>query len=127
MTTQTLLAGTTVEGFGADPWWLVLLKVVVVVVFLIVFTVFSIWFERKIVARMQHRTGPNRHGPFGTLQSLADGLKLQFKEDITPRAADRIIFILAPLLTTFAAARLRGDPVRTHGVHLRPPDCPAAD
>jgi len=99
----TVLAGTTIEGFGVDPWWLVLIKVIVVAVFLIVFTVFSIWFERKVVARMQHRVGPNRHGPFGTLQSLADGLKLQFKEDITPKAADRVVFILAPMLTIFAA------------------------
>ncbi len=101
--TTTVLAVDTVEGFGGDPWWLILLKVVVVVGFLIGFTVFNIWFERKVVARMQHRVGPNRAGPFGTLQSLADGLKLQFKEDITPKASDRLVFILAPMLTSFAA------------------------
>ena len=101
--TTTILAGTEIAGFGLDPWWLILLKIIVVVVFLLLFTLFSIWFERKVVGRMQHRVGPNRHGPFGTLQSLADGLKLHFKEDITPKASDKIIFILAPMLTTFAA------------------------
>ena len=62
-----------------------------------VYTLFNIWFERKVVARMQHRIGPNVHGPFGLLQSLADGVKLALKEDIVPKAADKVVFMLAPV------------------------------
>jgi NADH-quinone oxidoreductase subunit H len=66
-------------GFGRDPWWVIGLKVLLVFVFLIVLTLFNIWWERRVVARMQHRIGPNVHGPQGLLQSLADGMKLMFK------------------------------------------------
>ena len=93
-------AADTIGGFGGDTWWLILLKVVVVFAFLVGITLFTIWLERRVVARMQHRIGPNRNGPFGLLQSLADGIKLAFKEDITPRAADKPVFVLAPLLAT---------------------------
>ena len=58
--------------------------------FLVLLTLFTIWFERRVVARMQHRIGPNLHGPFGLLQSLADGVKLALKEDIIPKAADKV-------------------------------------
>jgi NADH:ubiquinone oxidoreductase subunit H len=61
-----------------DPLWLTALKVVVVFVFLMVVTLFMIWMEHRVLGRMQHRPGPNRVGPFGLLQSLADGLKLAF-------------------------------------------------
>jgi len=93
----------TLASFGHDPWWLVLLKVVGVFVFLVVMTLFTIWYERRVVARMQVRPGPNRHGPFGLLQSLADGLKLAFKEDIMPLKADKIVFFLAPVISTICA------------------------
>jgi NADH-quinone oxidoreductase subunit H len=69
----------------------------------VVFTLFNIWYERRLVARMQHRVGPNMHGPFGLLQSLADGVKLALKEDLTPRGADTLIFVLAPAIATTAA------------------------
>src|SRR5262245_35079456 len=89
--------------FGQDPWWLVLIKTVLIFVILVLLTLFNIWFERRVVARMQHRIGPNVHGPFGLLQSLADGVKLAFKEDIVPKAADKVVFILAPVISATAA------------------------
>ncbi|GAA0917890.1 NADH-quinone oxidoreductase subunit NuoH [Virgisporangium aurantiacum] len=92
------------EQFGHDTWWLVLAKVLLVFVFLVVMTLFAIWYERKVVARMQVRPGPNRvGGRFGALQSLADGLKLAFKEDIIPKGADRVVFFFAPVISTVAA------------------------
>ena len=91
------------EQFGRDTWWLVLAKVLLVFVFLVVMTLFAIWYERRVVARMQVRPGPNRVGPAGLLQSLADGLKLAFKEDIMPKAADRVVFFFAPVISTIAA------------------------
>ena len=99
----TLLAAPGVQGFGQDPWWLVLGKALFVFVFLVVMTLFTIWWERRVVARMQHRIGPNRVGPFGLLQSLADGIKLALKEDIIPKAADRAVFVLAPIVATIPA------------------------
>jgi NADH-quinone oxidoreductase subunit H len=90
-------------AFGQDPWWLVLLKAVLIFVILVVLTLFNIWFERRVVARMQNRIGPNVHGPFGLLQSLADGVKLALKEDIIPTAADKVVFLAAPVIATVPA------------------------
>jgi NADH-quinone oxidoreductase subunit H len=86
-----------------DPIWLILIKVVAIFAFLVVLTLFTIWFERRVVGRMQHRPGPNRVGPFGLLQSLADGLKLAFKEDIRPVLADRWVYFLAPVISAVPA------------------------
>ena len=61
--------------FGSDPWWLVLLKVVAIFALLVLITLFTIWWERRVVSRMQNRIGPNRVGPQGLLQSLMDGIK----------------------------------------------------
>ena len=91
------------EQFGKDPWWLVLIKAVLIFLVLVLLTLFNIWFERRVVARMQHRIGPNVHGPFGLLQSLADGVKLALKEDIIPKGADKVVFILAPILAAIPA------------------------
>ena len=74
-----------------------------VFVILVLLTLFNIWLERRVVARMQHRIGPNVHGPFGLLQSLADGVKLALKEDIIPKAADKVVFVLAPVIATVPA------------------------
>ncbi len=101
------------DQFGHDAWWLVLAKVVLIFVFLVVMTLFAIWYERKVVARMQVRPGPNRNGPFGLLQSLADGLKLAFKEDIMPKLADKVVFFFAPVISTVVRVhRVLGHPVR---------------
>ena len=69
---------------------------------LVLLTLFNIWAERRVVARMQHRLGPNVHGPFGLLQSLADGVKLALKEDIIPTGADKAVFLIAPVIATGA-------------------------
>ncbi len=89
--------------FGKDPWWLILLKAVAIFVVLVVFTLINIWGERRVVARMQQRIGPNRTGPLGLLQGLADGVKLALKEDIVPKAADVAVYFLAPILATVPA------------------------
>jgi NADH-quinone oxidoreductase subunit H len=95
--------GDDLSAFGQDPWWLVLVKAVLIFVVLVLLTLFNIWFERRVVARMQHRIGPNVHGPFGLLQSLADGVKLALKEDIIPKAADKVVFLIAPVIATIPA------------------------
>ncbi|WP_034590892.1 NADH-quinone oxidoreductase subunit NuoH [Hamadaea tsunoensis] len=100
---KPLAQDPTLNDFGHDPWWIVLIKVVVVFAFLVVMTLFAIWYERRVVARMQVRPGPNRNGPFGLLQSLADGLKLAFKEDIMPKLADKAVFFIAPVISTVCA------------------------
>jgi NADH-quinone oxidoreductase subunit H len=89
--------------FGQDPVWLWIVKAVVIFGLLVFLTLFNIWFERRVVARMQHRVGPNVHGPFGLLQSLADGVKLALKEDIIPRTADKVVYVLAPVISTTTA------------------------
>jgi NADH-quinone oxidoreductase subunit H len=77
---------------------ILLVKVVAVFAFLMVSVLFTIWLERRIVAFMQTRVGPNRVGPFGVLQTLADGIKLFFKEDVRPSNADRVLYGLAPVV-----------------------------
>jgi NADH-quinone oxidoreductase subunit H len=90
-------------SFGHDPFWISLLKVLFIFVSLMVLTLMTIWAERRVVARMQMRLGPNRVGPFGVLQGLADGIKLMLKEDIIPVLADRPVFILAPIVSAIPA------------------------
>ncbi len=90
-------------AFGHDVWWIVVVKTLMIFVVLVLLTLFNIWWERRVVARMQHRIGPNVHGPFGLLQSLADGVKLALKEDLTPKAADKLVFILAPVIAVVPA------------------------
>ncbi|MGV0625572.1 NADH-quinone oxidoreductase subunit NuoH [Mycolicibacter minnesotensis] len=86
-----------------DPWWLMLIKVLGVFVFLLLTVLFAIVIERKALGRMQMRPGPNRVGPKGWLQSLADGVKLALKEDITPFGVDRVIYTIAPVISTVPA------------------------
>ena len=104
MTALTVLAADeSLAGFGQDPWWLILIKTLLIFVILVLLTLFNIWWQRRVVARMQHRIGPNVHGPFGLLQSLADGVKLALKEDLVPKAADRVVFLLAPVIAATTA------------------------
>jgi NADH-quinone oxidoreductase subunit H len=82
---------------------IVLLKTVVAFTLLLVSVLFMVWFERKAIGDLQNRIGPNRAGPFGLFQTVADGLKFFMKEDSLPDRADRRIFILAPYLTAVPA------------------------
>jgi NADH-quinone oxidoreductase subunit H len=110
---------------GLDPLYLgdvdlgvvalTVFKLLVIFVLLLISVMLMIWFERKVVADMQNRLGPNRAGPWGLLQTLADGMKLVMKEDLIPDRADRIVFKLAPFLAvipaflTFAIVPIGGD------------------
>jgi NADH-quinone oxidoreductase subunit H len=88
---------------GWAVFLIVLIKVLVVFGFLMVSVMLMIWFERKVISDMQARIGPNRAGPWGLLQTLADGTKLFFKEDLMPEQADRVVFKLAPYLALIPA------------------------
>lgn len=89
--------------FGTDPFWLILLKAVGCFAFLMGTVLLCIVMERKVLGWMQLRIGPNRAGPWGMLQSLADGVKLMLKEDIVVKGADKFVYILAPLLAAIPA------------------------
>jgi NADH-quinone oxidoreductase subunit H len=94
---------TRAELLADDPLWLILIKVVILLLLGPIMTMFMIIWERKVVARMQQRPGPNRVGPNGWLQSVADAIKLPFKEQIIPDSADRKVYWLAPILSTIPA------------------------
>ena len=89
--------------FSDTPVWLSLVKALMIFVYLLLSVLLAIWAERRLIGRMQQRPGPNRVGPFGLLQSLADGMKSMLKEDVRPKAADALIFTMAPVLFASAA------------------------
>ncbi|MEU6505292.1 NADH-quinone oxidoreductase subunit NuoH [Streptomyces sp. NPDC046942] len=97
------LAAEDLSMFGRDPWWLILIKAVFCFAFVVASVLFAIVWERKVVAWMQLRIGPNRNGPWGMLQSLADGVKLMFKEDLVVKRADKVVYVLAPVIMTVPA------------------------
>jgi NADH-quinone oxidoreductase subunit H len=98
-----LAQAPTLADFGQDVWWLIIIKVVAAFAFGVVMTLLGVWFERRMIGWMQVRPGPNRAGPFGLLQTLADGLKMAFKEDLRPRGADRLVFLIAPAISAVCA------------------------
>ena len=91
------------HGVGWFELVVVVIKVLVAFGVLLVSVMLMIWFERKVISDMQSRIGPNRAGPWGLLQTLADGIKLFFKEDLLPERADRFVFKLAPYLSLLPA------------------------
>jgi NADH-quinone oxidoreductase subunit H len=114
----------TLASFGHDPWWITILKVLIIFVFLMVTTLYTIWAERKVLGRMQARPGPNRAGKFGLLQTLMDGIKLALMEDIIPRGVDRILFVIAPAISVIPAfigfAVIPWGPIVSIGGHATP-------
>ncbi|MEN6408871.1 MAG: NADH-quinone oxidoreductase subunit NuoH [Anaerolineaceae bacterium] len=97
---------TVLEGWGAGPdgvvFWMNLLGAVLVPLLAMFFCLFLIWYERKVLGRVQDRLGPNRLGPWGIIQPIADMLKIFTKEYITPQGADKVIYNLAPILSVAA-------------------------
>ena len=91
------------SSFGHDPWWLVLAKALGIFVFLVLTVLVAILLERRVLSWMQMRIGPNRVGPFGLLQSLADGVKLALKEGLVPAGVDKPIYLLAPIISVIPA------------------------
>nr|WP_062071021.1 NADH-quinone oxidoreductase subunit NuoH [Demequina sediminicola] len=91
------------EALADDALWIPIVKAVGLLIFLLLSVLFAVWFERRVIGRLQLRPGPNRLGPFGLLQSVSDAMKLMFKEDITVRAADKVLYIAAPMISVFSA------------------------
>ena len=98
-----LATDPTLNDFGHDPWWLILIKTVVVFIFGLAMILLGVWFERRVVARMAVRPGLNQVGPLGLLQTLADGIKGMLKEDLLPKAADKVVFFFAPAVSAICA------------------------
>ncbi len=103
------------DGVDLGDVILTVVKVVVAFAVLLVSVMLMVWFERKVISRLQNRIGPNVAGPFGLFQTLADGIKLFFKEDLIPDRSDRFVFQLAPYLSvvpaflTFILVPIAGD------------------
>ncbi len=91
------------NSLQGDSIWVSVVKAVFVLVFLLLSVLFAIWFERRVIARFQERPGPNVHGKFGLMQPIMDAMKLLFKEDISVRAADKLMYIAAPMIAVFCS------------------------
>ena len=100
---EMLAAPADLSAFGHDPVWLVVVKSIGIFIFLLLIPLLAVVIERKVVAWMQMRVGPNRVGPRGSLQSIADGVKMLLKEDIIPAMVDKPIYILAPIIALIPA------------------------
>jgi NADH-quinone oxidoreductase subunit H len=91
---------------AAVPWLFAVARAFLLGLSGLLLVVFLIWYERKLIARMQDRIGPNRVGPFGLFQTFADMLKLVLKEDLVPARGDRILFSIAPILAVMGVVGL---------------------
>ncbi len=110
----------------AIPWLIIIVKAFLILFVTLTLAAYMVLAERKLLARMQNRYGPNRVGPFGLLQPLADVIKLITKEDILPDQADKFIYFIAPgvvagtVLLTFAVVPF-GAPVTVNGTTVGMP------
>lgn len=95
--------GGVTADFSEETWWLTIIKAVFIVAFLIISVIMMLWVERRGLARMQTRPGPNVNGPFGLFQAIADAGKLIMKEDFWLKGAERFVYILAPVIAAFSA------------------------
>src|SRR5690242_21123735 len=86
-----------------EPWWIALIESLVIVNLVMAAFAYTTWLERKLLGRLQNRYGPNRAGPFGLLQPIADLIKLVRKESFFPSAAIEVPYIAAPALAVFTA------------------------
>jgi NADH-quinone oxidoreductase subunit H len=98
-----LATDPTLADFGHDPWWIIIVKTIVVFIFGLAMILLGVWFERRVVARMAVRPGLNQVGPLGLMQTLADGVKGMLKEDLLPRTADKVVFFFAPAVSAICA------------------------
>ena len=97
-----------------EPWWVAVIKSVIIINLVMAAFAYLTLAERKVMGRMQLRYGPNRAGPFGLLQPIADLMKLIRKESFFPGSAVDVLYIFSPLVAAFTRADdVRGDPVRT--------------
>ena len=101
--TPTIAAAGQTADFSQDTWWIWGLKAVFIIVFLIMNVILALWVERRALARMQTRLGPNRVGPWGFGQAFADAIKLLIKEDFWLKGADKIIYFVAPFIGAVCA------------------------
>src|SRR3989442_3689597 len=93
----------TLEFVRSSPLLLATIKIIIVFLVLSGVVAYLVYLERKVLAFMQARLGPMRVGPWGLLQALADPIKLMLKEDIVPARADRVVFLMAPVISVVAA------------------------
>jgi NADH-quinone oxidoreductase subunit H len=88
---------------NGEPWWISLIKAAIIVNLVMLAFAYTTWLERKLLGRLQLRYGPNRAGPFGLLQPIADLVKLIRKESFFPAAARDSVYIVAPVIALFTA------------------------
>ena len=103
MTALLAAQAAPMADFSQDTWWIWLIKAVGILVFLVLNVILALWVERRGLGRMQTRPGPNVLGPLGFFQALADALKLVLKEDFWLKGADRVIYMLGPVIAATSA------------------------
>jgi NADH-quinone oxidoreductase subunit H len=86
-----------------QPWWIDLLKALLIANLVMLAFAYTTWLERKLLGRMQLRFGPNRAGPFGLLQPIADLVKLLRKESFFPSSAIDALYVMSPAIACFTA------------------------